>query len=41
VYRDVLHGAGIVDALLATLTDAAALSDLVLLQVRTAVHLCE
>lgn len=34
VYRDVLHGAGVVDVLMAALTDAALLADLQLVQVR-------
>lgn len=33
VYRDVLHGAGVVDVLLTALTDAAVLTDLLLVQV--------
>jgi hypothetical protein len=33
VYRDVLHGAGVVDVLMAALTDAALLADLQLVQV--------
>lgn len=36
VYRDVLHGAGVVDALMSALTDAAVVADLLLLQVRCA-----
>eukprot|EP00878_Enallax_costatus_P013937 GHUV01014574.1.p1 GENE.GHUV01014574.1~~GHUV01014574.1.p1 ORF type:complete len:293 (+),score=102.15 GHUV01014574.1:834-1712(+) len=32
VYRDVLHGAGVVDALMSALTDAAVIADLLLLQ---------
>jgi hypothetical protein len=34
VYRDVLHGAGVVDVLRSALTDASVLADLQLLQVR-------
>jgi len=33
VYRDVLHGAGVVDVLMTALTDAAVLTDLLLVQV--------
>jgi hypothetical protein len=33
VYRDVLHGAGVVEVLMAALTDAAVLTDLLLVQV--------
>jgi hypothetical protein len=33
VYRDVLHGAGVLDSLMTALTDAAVLADLQLLQV--------
>lgn len=33
VYRDVLHGAGVVDSLMTALTDAAVLEDLQLVQV--------
>lgn len=43
VYRDVLHGAGVVEVLVACLSDAACLADLSLLQVRDSrrgVHSC-
>jgi hypothetical protein len=34
VYRDVLHGAGVLEVLMSALTDAATLCDLQLVQVR-------
>lgn len=33
MYRDVLHGAGVIEVLMCALTDAAVISDLVLMQV--------